>query len=136
MEYLVSMNLNILNKSNEPTAVISKGQEVTLWTDNIWDLMTNWHESDEISLSDHRYTVFPVDDLAVTRNTYRNHKRTNLESCQEDLKVNLRVIPTAIHSVRKAELAADMMQQAILSSYPVQSGWFSCQGQFLGGTKS
>jgi hypothetical protein len=36
MEYLVSTNLNILNKGNEPTAVISNRKEVidlTLGTD-------------------------------------------------------------------------------------------------------
>jgi len=57
MEYLVSTNLNILNKGNKPTSVISKGQDVTLWTDNIGDLVTNYHVSDDIS--------FQVDDQAV-----------------------------------------------------------------------
>jgi hypothetical protein len=68
-EILVSTNLNILNKGNEPTSVISKEQEVKLWTDNTEDLVTNWHVSDDIS--------FPVDDQAVTRLTYCNPKRTN-----------------------------------------------------------
>jgi hypothetical protein len=61
MEYLVSTNLSILNKGNEPAFVISNRKEVidlTLETDKIGDLVTNWHVSDEISLSDHRYLVF------------------------------------------------------------------------------
>jgi hypothetical protein len=56
MECLVSTNLNILNKGNKPTFVISNRKEVTdltLGTDKIGDLVTNWHVSDEISLSDH-----------------------------------------------------------------------------------
>jgi hypothetical protein len=94
MEYLVSRNLNIFNKGNEPTFVISNRKEVidlTLGTDEIGDVVTNWHVSDEIPLSDHRYIVFQVGDLEVTRLTYRNPKRTNRESCREDLKVNLGV---------------------------------------------
>jgi len=60
---------------------------MTLCTDNVGDLVNNRHVSDEISLSDRRYTVFPVDDQAVTRLTYRNRKRTNWESYRADLKV-------------------------------------------------
>ena len=80
MEYLVSTNLNILNKGNVPTFVISNTMEVidlTLGTDKIGDLVTNWHVSYEISLSVHRYIVFQVGDLEITRLTYRNPKRTN-----------------------------------------------------------
>jgi hypothetical protein len=69
MKYLVRMNHNILNEGNEPTSVISKGQEVTLWNDSIGDLVTNWQVSDDIAL--------PVDDQAVNRLTYCNPKRTN-----------------------------------------------------------
>jgi hypothetical protein len=86
---------------------------LTLGTDKIGDLVTKWHVSDEISLSDHRYVVFQVGDLEVTRLTYHNPKRTN----REDLKVNLGVVPRVIHPVRDGELDVDMLQQAILSSY-------------------
>jgi ABC-type lipopolysaccharide export system ATPase subunit len=80
MEYSLSTNLNILNKGNEPTFVISNRKEVIDWTlvtAKIGYLVTNWHVSDKISLSDHRYIVFQVDDLDVARLTYRNPKRTN-----------------------------------------------------------
>jgi hypothetical protein len=53
MEYLVSTNLNILNKGDKPTFVISNRKEVTdltLGTDKIGDFMSNWHVFDEISL--------------------------------------------------------------------------------------
>jgi hypothetical protein len=81
--------------------------DLTLGTDKIGDLVTNWHVSDEISLSDHGYIVFQVGDLEVTRLTYHNPKRTNWESYQEDLKVNLGVVPRVTYSVRDVELAVD-----------------------------
>jgi hypothetical protein len=60
MEYLVGSNLSILNQSNEPTSVISNRKEViglTLGTDKIGDLVTNWHVSDEISVRLQRCSV-------------------------------------------------------------------------------
>jgi hypothetical protein len=87
MQYLVSTYFNILNKVNEPTCVIITTEEVinlTLRTDKIGNLVNNSHVSDEISLSDHSYTVFHVHDLV----TYCNFKRTNWESYWDDLEAN------------------------------------------------
>jgi hypothetical protein len=72
LEYLVSANLNILNKGNEPTFVVSNRQEVidlTLGTDKVVDLASDWHVSDETSLSDHRYILFQVRDLEISNIT-------------------------------------------------------------------
>ena len=102
-EYVVSTNLNILNKDNEPAFVITNRKEVidlTLETDKKGDLVINWHVPDKISLSDHRYIIFQVSDMEVTRLTYCNSKTANLESYCEDLKANLRVVSWAIHSVQ------------------------------------
>jgi hypothetical protein len=49
--------------------------------------------------------------------THHNPERTNWESHREDLKVNLGVEPRVVHSVQDVELAVDLVQQAILSSY-------------------
>jgi hypothetical protein len=69
-----------------------------------------------IFLSSHRCTVFQVGDPRVYRVTYCNPKGTNLESYREDLKANLGVVSRAIHLVQDVQLAADMLQQTILSS--------------------
>jgi hypothetical protein len=66
MEYLVSSNLNILNCSNEPTFVVCNRKKVidlTLGTNKIGDLVSNWHVSDEPSLSDHRYICFQIGNI-------------------------------------------------------------------------
>jgi hypothetical protein len=92
LEYLVSSNLNIFKKGNEPTFVVTNRQEVidlTLGTDKVVDLVSDWRVSDETSLSDHRYIQFQVSDAEISKITYRNPKRTNWESYREDLKVYL-----------------------------------------------
>jgi hypothetical protein len=58
MEYLVRSNLNILNHGNEPNFVVRNRKDVidlTLGTNKIGDLVSNWHVSDEPSLSYHRF---------------------------------------------------------------------------------
>jgi hypothetical protein len=83
LEYLVSANLNILNKGNEPNFLVCNRQEVidlTLGTDKVVDLVSDWHVSDETFLSDHRYILFQVRDIEISKIAYRNPKRTNWES--------------------------------------------------------
>jgi hypothetical protein len=53
----------------------------------------------------------------ISRITYHNPRRTNWESYREDFKVNLGAVPRVVHSVRDVELAVDLVQHAILSSY-------------------
>jgi hypothetical protein len=65
-----------------------------LQSDRIVYLVTNWHVSNEMSLSDHGYILVQVGDLEVTRLTYHNPKRTKWESYWEDRKANLGVVHT------------------------------------------
>jgi len=98
MEQSVIANHNIINKGNVPTFISSNREEVTdltLGTDKIWDLVPNWQVSDEIS-SEHRYTLLNVGDPDITSLTYHSPIRTK---------------------VQEVQLAANMVQQAILSFY-------------------
>jgi hypothetical protein len=91
--------------------------DMTLGTDRLGDLVSNWHVSDEVTLSGYGYIVLQVAGLEMISLTYRNPKRTNWESYWEDLKVNLGVVPRGLHSMQDVEMAVDMLQQAIPSSY-------------------
>jgi len=116
----LAQTYNILNKSKEPTFVTKNGKEVidlTLGNYNIGDLVINWHVSNKISLSNHRYTLLQAGDLQVSRLIYSGPKRTNWESYREDLKARLWFVPRVMHTVRDIELAIGMLRQAILRSY-------------------
>jgi hypothetical protein len=92
MEFLVSSNLNILNPGNEPTFVVCSRKEVTdltFGTNKIGNLVRNWHVSDELSLSDHRYICSQIGNITINQVTFRDPRRTNGESYKENLKVNL-----------------------------------------------
>jgi hypothetical protein len=120
MEYLVSSKLNILNQGNEPTFVVRNKQEVidlALGTNRIGALVSNWHVSDDPSLSDHRYICFHIYDIKVEQCTYRNPKRTNWESYKDDLKVNLGTISRNIRTIKDVDRSVDQLQRAIISSF-------------------
>jgi hypothetical protein len=66
MEFLVSLNLNILNHGNEPTFVVCNRKvviDLTLGTNKIVNLVSNWHVSEEQSLSDHSFICFQIGNI-------------------------------------------------------------------------
>jgi hypothetical protein len=82
-EYLVSLNLNILNQGNELTFVVHSRKEVidlTLNTNETGNLVSNLHVPDQPSLLDHMYICFQTGNIATTTVTSRDPKRTHLES--------------------------------------------------------
>jgi hypothetical protein len=63
MKFLASSKLNVLNHGNIPIFVVCNRKgviDLTLGTNKIVNLVSNWHVPDEPSLSDHRYIVVPV----------------------------------------------------------------------------
>jgi hypothetical protein len=113
MEYLVSLNLNILNQGNEPTSVISNRREViglTPGTNWIGNLVRNWQVSAEPSLLDHRYILFQIDNVENTKITFWDPNRTDWISYVDDLTVNPESVPCYLCSVQDVELAVDWVQ--------------------------
>jgi hypothetical protein len=109
MEYLVSSNLNILNLGNEPSFVICNRKEVidlTLGTNKIGNLVSNWHVSDDPSLS----ICFHLGNTDITRVTFRDTKRTSWKSYKDNLKVNLETMSGYIRMIRDIDLAVDQLQ--------------------------
>jgi hypothetical protein len=66
--------------------------DLTLGTNKIANLVSNWHISDELSSSDHRYIFFQIGNITINQVTFRNPRRTNWESYKDNLKVNLETI--------------------------------------------
>jgi hypothetical protein len=117
MKFLVSSNLNILNHGNEPTFVFCNRKDVTdltLVTNKIGDLVSNWHVSDEPSLADNRYICFQIGNITTNSVTFRNPKKTKWESYKDDVKVNLEIISRKIRTIKDIDRSVDQLQQAII----------------------
>jgi hypothetical protein len=113
MEFLVSLNLNILNRGNEPTFIVRNRKEVidlTLGTIKIGDLVSNWQVSYEPSLSDHRYICFQISNITTNYVAFRNPKRTKWESYKDDLKGNLEIISRKIRTIKDIDWSVDQLQ--------------------------
>jgi hypothetical protein len=86
--YIMANGLDIMNKGNRPTFVTSNRQEVidiTIATLYAGNFIKDWHVSEEVSCSDHRYIQFTVMRIDHLVEFYRNLRRTDWESFRTDL---------------------------------------------------
>jgi hypothetical protein len=121
MEFLVSLNLNILNHGKKPNFVVCNRKDVTdltLGGNKTGNLVSNWHVSDEPSLSDQRYILirFQIGNITINQVTFRDPGRTNRESYKDNLKVNLESISRSICTIKDTDRSVDQLQGAIILS--------------------
>jgi hypothetical protein len=91
VEFLNSLNLEILNQGNEPTFSSGYRLEVidtTLGSFGFLESITSWEVSLEPSLSDHRHILFTLPGSVPVR-LIRNPRGTNWSSFQEGLRDKL-----------------------------------------------
>jgi hypothetical protein len=120
LEFLVSSKLNILNHGNEPIFVVSSKKDVidlTLGTNKIRNLVSNWHVFGEPSLSDHGYICFQIGNITSEQVTFRNPWRTNWKSYKDDLRENLEIISRNIGTIKDIDRSVDQLQRAIILFY-------------------
>jgi hypothetical protein len=56
-------------------------------------------------------------NISINQVTYRNPRRTNLESYKDDLKANLENLSRKILTIKDIDGSVDQLQWAIISSY-------------------
>ncbi|XP_018308359.1 uncharacterized protein [Mycetomoellerius zeteki] len=120
LEYLVTTDLEVLNKGNESTFCAAGRSEVLdliLCSRGSVRKVREWKVSDEPSLSDHRLISFRLSDLKVEARKVRNPKRTDWDSYQRDLERNLMDFPRKHGTARELELCVDHLQRALIGSY-------------------
>ena len=81
-DYILSNNVDICNRGNNPTFENTIRQEVldlTLSSAKLSEKITDWHVSDEISLSDHKQIIFEYNAGDLVTEVYRNSRKTNWE---------------------------------------------------------
>jgi hypothetical protein len=118
--YIMANGLDIMNRGNSPTFVTSNRQEVidiTVATIYASNLVKDWHVSEEVSCSDHRYIRFTVMGIDHTTTTYRNPRRTNWELFRTDLSGCLNGMKDKISNCTDLEMAANQFQEAFAYAY-------------------
>jgi hypothetical protein len=120
MEFLYSLNLEILNQGNESAFCIGSRQEVTditLVSYGLLESITGWEVSLEPSLSDHRHILFTLRG-SVPAPLIRNPRGTNWGSFRADLRGKLERGPEmSMRDEAGLGLAVHWIQQALISTY-------------------
>jgi hypothetical protein len=107
--------LDIMNKSNRPIFVTCNKQEVmdiNIVTFYAGNFIKNWHVSEEVSCSDHRYIRFTVTGTNRSIEVYRNPRRTDWESFGTDLSGCLCKMMDKVNDFVDLETAAEEFQEA------------------------
>jgi hypothetical protein len=79
--------------------------------------MKEWHVTEEVSCSDHRYIRFTVMGIDHSVITYRNPHRTDWESFETDLSGCLSGMTDKIKKFINLEIAAGQLQDVIAYAY-------------------
>jgi hypothetical protein len=118
--YIMANGLDIMNKGNRPTFVICNRQEVidiTIATFYAGNVIKNWHLTEEVSCSDHRYIRFTATGSNRSIEVYRNPCRTDWVSFRTDLWAVCLKMMDKINDFVDLETAAEQFQEAIISAY-------------------
>lgn len=92
VEYLMTTNLNILNTGSKPTFVNKRSKtiiDLTLATEEISRNIMNWHVSEELSCSDHRWLRFDIQVNTIAKTPWRNPRKTDRVLYEKHLKQTL-----------------------------------------------
>jgi hypothetical protein len=118
--YMVYNGLDIMNRGNRPIFVTSNRQEVidiTIASLYIANFVKDWHVTEEVSCSDHRYICCTVTGIDCSPEVYRNPRRTDWVSFRTELSGCLRNMTDKIINCMDLETAARQFQDAIVFAY-------------------
>ena len=79
--YIMASGVDVMNRSNRPTFVTSNRQEVidiTTATVCIGNFIKDWHLTEEVSCSDHRYIRLTIMDFNHSVENFCNPRRKKL----------------------------------------------------------
>ncbi|XP_045453518.1 uncharacterized protein LOC123662762 [Melitaea cinxia] len=77
VSFLLATKLNVINRGSEPTFVTSRSQtiiDLTLATEHVSEYISDWHVSDDVSCSDHRWIKYNL-EVTLTSPTPRRNPR-------------------------------------------------------------
>jgi hypothetical protein len=113
-------DMDIMNKRNRPTFITSNRQgviDITIATFYAGDFIKDWHVTEEVSCSDHRYIKFNITGIDHSVQFYRKPRRADWESFRTDLEGYLCGMKDRITNFRDLQTAARQFQDAIISAY-------------------
>lgn len=120
LEYFTIKNIIILNRGNEATfenAVRGEVLDLTFCSVSMSSVISNWHVSQETSMSDHKHIRFDMEVPTETHQTYRNPKKTNWQNFRACLDQEINCSTRPINSVYELEIEANSLQNNLITAF-------------------
>ena len=120
LEFLLKEKVQILNRGNKPTfknAIREEVLDLTLCSNNIADVICNWHVSNEDSGSDHMHIRFDIDLASEASERKSNKRHVNWEKFSNTIGIKSSQLPNSIESPEDIELAATLITDILVSTY-------------------
>ena len=120
LEFICAEELQILNKGNRPTFINRVREEVidiTLCSQEIVTAISNWHVSQEASMSDHQTIELQLNADATPLIPFRNPRKTNWNLYEEKLVHRMGNWEKSINDSRDVEEAVNDLTNSVISSY-------------------
>ncbi|CAH2095675.1 unnamed protein product [Euphydryas editha] len=122
VEYLFTTNLNILNVGSEPTFVTRRCKtivDITLATEGVSNIISNWHVSREASCSDHRWIRFNIEVNTHNPSPRRKSRKTDpaLFKTMMESRVKEVVFPERLVRIDNIEKQVTCVHDAIVTCY-------------------
>jgi hypothetical protein len=122
VEFLISTNIEIVNKGNEPTFIGRHTRtiiDLTLATPATAERISNWHVSSEASCSDHRWIRFDIQMCSPKIEPRRYPRKTNKKqySTLVNKELTKNNLVGKIHGITAIEQEVSKLNSILTSSY-------------------
>lgn len=108
-----------ISQHHPPPVTVARQEvlDLTLCSAAFADKISNWHVSEEASLSDHRQIVFDVAAGHLKRETYRDPKDTDWNAFQGHLTRSKPEAPSRLRTPEDLDTAANTLQRRITAAF-------------------
>ncbi|KAL7724910.1 hypothetical protein ACLKA6_020046 [Drosophila palustris] len=120
LEFLVSKNISVLNRGDEPTfrnAIRGEVLDLTICSSNMLAFVSNWHVSGEVSMSDHQHIRFDIGITTLTCPIFKNPRTTNWEHFTVELEQHVNHSNSPIHSMEELEYETNEVHRNIENAF-------------------
>ncbi|GAB0093494.1 uncharacterized protein DMENIID0001_086410 [Sergentomyia squamirostris] len=122
LEFCASSPLCVLNVGNEPTFVTRQRKEVidvTFGSPSVAELITDWHVSNDLTMSDHMRIYFDISATGGDTKRFRNPRRTDWSAFERSFCESFNGVGRPPRDAEAIEDSVNRLNSSLVSAYEV-----------------